>query len=430
MITWFITAGGVALLMAYASGRVGRMPLTTAVIYLGIGFLIGPNGFQLLNVDTRHHAHVIEAIAEIVIVISIFSSGLKLRLPVFDKRWLDPLRLAFISMAIGVGGGLAFGHYVFGLPVGAALLLGAILAPTDPVLASDVHVERPFEFNRLRFALTGEAGMNDGSALPLITLGLMLMGVAGPSPVWVWLLRDVLWGLAVAVSIGTALGHYGARYMLHLRLKHEEKLGTDNFLALGLMGLSFGLTEVVHGIGFVAVFAAGVAVRGIERRMNEKPPETIEVHVGDPAAEQEDATDSDKAPAFMLVRLQSFTENLERIGEALVVIMLGSLLRMPMLTGNALLFSAFLFFFIRPVSVFVGLAGSDMNWQERAAAGWFGIRGMASVYYLAYVYGKGVPQDIVQQLAGTALGVVTYSILLHGITVTPVMRWFEKRPRA
>ncbi len=196
------------------------------------------------------------------------------------------------------------------------------------------------------------------------------------------------------------------------------------------MALSFGLAEAAHAIGFVAVFAAGVAARGVERRTDREPPETIEVTVADTAAEQEVATDPDKAPVFMLLRLQSFTESLERIGEAVVVVLLGSLLRNNMLTGGALLFGPLLFFLIRPLSVFISSIGSEMNWTERSMAAWFGIRGMASVYYLAYVYANGAAEALVHQLASVAIGIVTYSILLHGITVTPIMRWFEKRSHA
>ena len=428
MITWFIVAGAVALLMTYVSGRVRRMPLSAAIIYLGIGYLLGPNVFGLLAVDPRTQSHIIEAVTEIVIVVSIFSSALKLRVPTLDWRWLGPLRLALVSMDIGVGGVTTVGHVVLGLPIGTALLLGAILAPTDPVLASDVQVERPFEFNRLRFALTGEAGMNDGAAFPLVSLSLALLSTDPISSFWwTWLFQNVIWGLLGAVAIGALLGHLGARYMLYLRLVHREKLGTDNLLALGLMSLSFGLAEAAHAIGFVAVFAAGVAARGIERQMEEHPPETIEVQVADPADEQEAATDPDKASVFMLLRLQSFTENLEQVGAAAVVILLGSLLRTSMFVGDALVSSLLLFFIIRPISVFASLVGSEMNWAERCLAAWFGIRGMASVYYLAYVYGEGAPEALVDQLAEVVLGVVTYSILLHGITVTPVMQRFEDR---
>jgi NhaP-type Na+/H+ or K+/H+ antiporter len=303
-----------------------------------------------------------------------------------------------------------------------------VLASTDPVLASDVQVDRPYEFSRLRFALTGEAGLNDGAAMPLVTLGLALTGVSPTvSNPWSWVLSHVIWGFLGAVGIGGVIGDLGGRYMLHLRLRHQEKLGTDNFLALGLIGLSYGLATVAHTLGFVAVFAAGVAVRRIERRMNEEPPETIEVKIGDPAEEQEVATDPDKAAAFMLLRLLSFTENLERIGEAVVVILLGSLLRNSMLTGGALILAPLLFFVVRPLSVFLSLIGSPMDQAERSMTAWFGIRGMASVYYLAYLHNAGAPDSMVREIAAIAVGVVAYSILLHGISVTPLMRWFEDR---
>jgi sodium/hydrogen antiporter len=132
----------------------------------------------------------------------------------------------------------------------------------------------------------------------------------------------------------------------------------------------------------------------------------------------------------MLLRMQSFTESLEQIGEAAVVILLGGLLRSSMLTGGALILAPLLFFLIRPASVFASMAGSGIDWAEQSMMAWFGIRGMASVYYLAYIYGKGAPDPLVHQLAEIALGVVAYSILLHGISVTPWMSWFEKRSKS
>ena len=413
--------------MAYAAGRVRRMPLTTAVVYLAFGYLLGPHGFGLLNIDTGTHSRTIESITQIVIAISLFSGALKLRVPVLDKAWLDPLRLALLSMVLATFAAAAFAHWSLGLNASAALLLAAILAPTDPVLASDVQVERPYHFSRLRFALTGEAGMNDGAAMPLVLLGLSLATSQGPPNLWTWILLHVVWGFSGAIAIGGIIGHLGGRYMLHLRLKHDEKLGTDSFLALGLIGLSYGLASAAHCIGFVAIFAAGVAVRRIERRMTDEPPETIVVRVTNPAADQEVATDPDKAATFMLLRLLSFTENLERIGEAIVVILLGSLLRTSMLTGGALVLAPLLFFVIRPLSVWAALVGAGMSRAEQALSAWFGIRGMASVYYLAYLHDHGAPDPLVHQISEVTIGVIAYSILLHGISVTPLMAWFEQR---
>jgi sodium/hydrogen antiporter len=427
MTKWMIIGGAISLVMAYASGRLRRAPLSTSIVYLAAGYVLGPNVLGILDIDPKANSQVILGITEIVIVISIFSGALKLRVPALDRRWLDPARLASLSMVLSAAAVGALAHAVVGASLGAAVLLGGTLAPTDPVLASDVQVEHPFDYEQLRFALTGEAGMNDGTAFPIVTLGLALIGAIPAMSVGHWFLQHVLWGVAGALAIGGVLGHYGGKFMLHLRLVHGERLGTDNFLALGLMGLSFGLAEQAGAIGFVAVFAAGVAVRGIERRSGDHPPKTLEFTLAETGADQEVANDPAKAPAFMLLRLQSFTESLERIGEAVVVVLLGSLLRNWMLTGDALIFAALLFFVVRPLSVFLGLMGSPMGWMDRAAAGWFGIRGMATIYYVTYIYAKGAPDSLVNQIAGIALGVVTYSIILHGVTVTPVMRMLAER---
>jgi NhaP-type Na+/H+ or K+/H+ antiporter len=427
---WFIVAGALAISLAFAAGQIRRAPLSTGIVYLGAGYLLGANVFGLIDLDPAAHWRIIEWITSIVIVVSIFSGALKMRVPLLDRRWLDPIRLAFLAMAVGTCGAVAVAYWILRLPIGASLILAAILAPTDPVLASDVQVERPFEFHRLRFALTGEAGMNDGAALPLVTLGLTLLGVAPSSTPARWVLLHVAWGVLGGIAIGGTLGYLAARYMLHLRLVHKEKTGTDNFLALGVMGLSYGLASVAHAIGFLAVFAAGVAVRGIEQRMDEQPPEVIELQINQPSGEQEAATDADKAAAFMLLRLQSYTENLERMGEAAVVVLVGSLLRRAMFGTQTLIFAALLLFVVRPFSVYTTTLGSRMGWAGRTMAAWFGIRGLASIYYLAYLRSQGAPAPLVHKLAEIAVGVVTCSIVLHGVSVTPLMRWFDNRRKA
>lgn len=423
---WYIVAGVIALIMTYAAGRLRRMPLSTSIIYLAVGYVLGPNVLGLLLIDPRTHSTAIQWISEVVIVISIFSSALKLRAPIFDRRWLDPLRLGTLSMIVSIAGVLTVGSIALGLSVGAALLLGGILAPTDPVLASDVQVERPFKFNRLRFALTGEAAMNDGAAFPVVLLGLGLIGVPSQSTGWEWFLKDALWGIFGGAGIGAALGYFGAKYMLHLRLAYKEKLGTDNFLALGLMALSYGVANLAHALGFVAVFAAGVAARAIERQMTQEPPEYLQFRAGEPTFAQQSALAPETAAVFMLGRMSSFTENLEQIGEAVVAIMLGGMLRNWMFLGDTLIVAPLLFFIIRPASVFLSMTGSRMNWVERGMAACFGIRGMASIFYVVYIFGKGAPAPLVRHLEGVALGVVAYSILLHGIAVTPLMNWFDR----
>ena len=424
---WFIVGGAVTMVLAFAAGLVRRAPLSTSIIYLGVGYLIGPRFFGLLDVDPRSHARGIEWLTAVVIVISIFSSALKLRIPVLDRRWFDPLRLAFPTMLLTIAGATAAAHFILHLPPETAFLLAAVLAPTDPVLASDVQVERTYEYHRMRFALTGEAGMNDGTALPMVTLALAFLGATPRVSAVHWIFLNLVWGVLGALLIGGLLGHLAGRYMLHLRLVHKEKAGGDRFLALGIMGLAYGLAEAAQAIGFVAVFAAGVAVRQIERRMQGKPPDVIELQVTGTAGEQEVAVDENKAPAFMLLRMRSFTENLERMGEAAVVVLLGSFLRGSMFGAATFIFAALLFFAIRPLSVIAGFAGAGMRRAETAMVSWFGIRGMASVYYLAYMRMHGASASLVQTLANIIVGVIVCSIVVHGASVTPFMRWFESR---
>ncbi|MGE5112708.1 MAG: cation:proton antiporter [Acidobacteriaceae bacterium] len=422
---WFVLAGAVALVLSFSIGLVRRSPLTTSILYLGVGYLVGPKVFGLLIPNPQLHSQAIEWLTAVVITTSIFSSALKLRVPVFDRRWIDPLRLVFVAMLLTIAGALAVGHYILGLAPVEAFVLATILSPTDPVLASDVQVEDTYTYHRLRFSLTGEAGVNDGIALPLMVLGLSLLGATPKLQVGNWILVHVIWGISGGLLIGGVLGYLGARYMLHLRVVHKDRTGGDRFLALGLAALSYGLAEKAHAIGFVAVFAAGVAVSEVELQMREEPPEFLELKVTGRTSEQEVAVDEEKGPAFMLLRMRSFTETLERLGQAVVVILLGSLIRSSMFTAGTLIFAALLFFAIRPLSVIAGFVGAGMPWPEKAMSAWFGIRGMASLYYLAYLKTRGVSGALVEQLADVVIAVIVCSIVLHGVSVTPLMRWFE-----
>lgn len=178
--------------MALLGTRIKRLPLTTSLIYLLVGIVLGPYVIGAIRVDPITHSAVLERVTEFAVIVSLFAAGLKLRTPLTNRRWLLPILLASVSMVLTVALIAAVGVLLLGLPIGAAVLLGAILAPTDPVLASDVQVTHPQDQDRLRFGLTGEAGLNDGTAFPFVMLGLGLMGLHDiGSAGWRWLAVDV-----------------------------------------------------------------------------------------------------------------------------------------------------------------------------------------------------------------------------------------------
>ena len=248
---WSAVAGLLLIVMALGDSLLARLPLSTSMLYLAFGVAVSPLWLDWTHIAMASHAKLVERIAEVVVLLSLFGSGLKMSLGLSDGRWLLPLRLALLSMLVTVALIAAAGMAWLGLSLGAAILLGGILAPTDPVLASDVQLAEPGDRDRLRFSLTGEAGLNDGTAFPVVLLGLGLLGLhdLGPS-LWRWFAVDVLWGVASGIGIGAALGTLVGRLVLYLRRTHKEAVGLDNFLALGLIGLSYGATSLLMGLRF------------------------------------------------------------------------------------------------------------------------------------------------------------------------------------
>ena len=262
---WYFLVGGLLVAMALSGSVLKRLPLTASMFYLAFGFALGPVGLGVLDISLLRRSAVVEHIAEAAVVISLFTTGLKLRVPLHERKWALPARLATVSMLITIGLVALMASYALGMSIGAAVLLGAILAPTDPVLASDVQVADPFDRDRLRFGLSGEAGLNDGAAFPFVMLGLGFLGfhdigVGG----WRWWTFDLLWAVAGGLGIGAILGTLVSRFVLYLRREHQEAVGLDEFLTLGLIALSYGAAVQLQTYGFLAVLAAGIAMRRIE----------------------------------------------------------------------------------------------------------------------------------------------------------------------
>ena len=356
-------------------------------------------------------------------LISLFSVGLRLGLPLSSPRWWLPIRLASASMVVTVALMAAVGTLALGLPLGAAVLLGAVLAPTDPVLASDVQVERTGDRDPVRFSLTGEGGLNDGSAFPFVLLGLGLLGLRELGSLgWRWMSVDVLWATAGGLLVGASLGVVVGRLVVYLRTRHREAVGLDEFLVLGLIGLAAGAAQLASAYGFLAVFAAGVAMQRVtERTPGGAAPEIRTAGLEDARAVEIAATHPEHAGAYMMRAVRGFNAQLERIGEVVVVLVVGAMLPHARLDAATGVFGVLLFLVIRPLSVWVGLLGAPVSRHQRVLMSWFGIRGVGSIYYLMYAVARGVPAPLARELIGITLTTVAVSIVVHGISVTPLM---------
>ena len=422
---WFIVAGTLLVAMALAGSMLKRLPLTSAMFYVAAGALLGPWGLGLLNIDVVADAVLVEWLTEIAVIVSLFGAGLKLRLPASDRRWRAPTLLATVAMLATVAGIAVFATLVLGLSLATAILLGAVLAPTDPVLASDVQVEHEHDAEPVRVSLTGEAGLNDGTAFPFVMLGLGLLGMHDLGAYgWRWVTIDLVWAVAGGLAVGTACGAAIGKLVLYLRRVHREAIGLDEFLALGLIALSYGIALLVSAYGFLAVFAAGLSVRRVEREHSEMAPASDVRDVGDSPEEQ--ASDPATAPAYMARAVLSFNEQLERLAEVIVVLVLGAMLAHIESPGPGLWLAACLFLVIRPLATTLTLWRSGLSATQRAFTAWFGVRGIGSMYYLAFALTHGAT-SAGRQLADVTLVVIAVSIVVHGVSVTPLTQRYSRR---
>jgi NhaP-type Na+/H+ or K+/H+ antiporter len=421
---WATLVGALLIVMALAGSALNRLPLSTAMLYLAVGVAVSPLWLGLARLQPAADAGHLARLAELALLVSLFTSGMKLGARPGDRQWLPPVRLATVSMLVTAVLITAIGTLLLGLPLGAAVLLGGVLAPTDPVLASEVQVAGAADRDQLRYALTGEGGLNDGTAFPVVMLGLGLMGLhdIGASG-GRWLLVDVLWTTAGGLLIGVLLGVAVGRLVLHLRSIHKEAVGLDNFLALGLIALACGLALFAGASAFLAVFAAGFALRQVERRATaaaarmQAPPK---------ATNEEHATHPRHAPAYMAHAVLGFNEQIERIGEVAAVIALGLLLWAVKWDGAAWWFVPLVLLVVRPVAVAAGLIGTRPSVAQRGLIAWFGIRGIGSLYYLLYALSHGVGGALGDTLTALTLSVVVASIVVHGISVTPLMALYQR----
>ena len=423
---WFMLVGALLLVMGLTASILKRSPITSSIIYLAVGLLVGPTALNLFHFNPLKESALLEKLTEVAVLISLFSAGVKMPVPFNFTRWRKPILLATVSMVITVVMVAEFAYYVLGMPLGAGVLLGAIVAPTDPVLATDVQVRHPGDHDELRFTLTCEAGMNDGSAFPFVMLGMGMLGLHDLGDFGInWVLVDVLWATVAGITIGVVAGAALARIGWKLRNKPHEHQLMDDFLGLGLIGVVYGLAVMIHAWGFLAVFFAAVALRQTELKLAKAARDAFDGGITQKTVRAEaNATPDPEPPQTVSEGSLVFKEHLERLSEVVMVLLIGGTLFLNSWSWQAVGLALFLFVVARPASVLVGLLGTHTTRRIYGLTGWFGVRGIGSLYYLMYAIQNGLPEPLALQLIQLTLIVVTLSILLHGTSVKPLMGLF------
>lgn len=425
---WSLFAGVLLLLLLLLGTLLGRLSLSSAMVYLVIGWLLGPDAMNLLTPDPIKYAGQLEVVSEIALLISLFAVGLQLGVPLRDRRWRLPLRLAFVSMTAMVLMIALVGVLLLRLPLGAAVLLGGILAPTDPVLASGVHAESGKNPDRLGFSLAGEGALNDGAAFPFVMLGLGLLSMHDLGPGWArWWSLNLLWATVAGTAIGGGLGMLVGRLVIYLRVHREEALGLDVFLGLGMIATSYGLAQLMDASGFLAVFASGLALQ----RVREQPKSNIlPMGLADSVSGHSYevlAIHSHHASATMRNSVQLFNGQLEKLAELAVVLLVGAMLAYAKAPIAVWWFVPLVLLVLRPLSTLPATLGQQLNRPQTVMIGWFGIRGIGSIYYLNFALHHGVDPQVAAVLLSLTMWTVATSIVAHGATVRPLMHYYRRR---
>ncbi|GAA4325733.1 cation:proton antiporter [Flaviaesturariibacter amylovorans] len=392
-----IVVGLAALGMAWMPAFTKATKISYSILYVALGALIYStlSGFLPLPDPIAYNKATLR-LTEIVVIISLMGSGLKIDRPFSFRNWKVPLRLVSITMLLSIAAVAAVGYYWLGFSPAAALLLGAVLAPTDPVLAADVQVGAPGEGDHThsKVALTAEAGMNDGTAFPFTWLAVLMATGGLEEKGWTgWLQYELLYKLAAGVLLGWLLGRILGWLFFRLPEMVDGAKVRDGFVALCCTLLVYGITEAAHGYGFIAVFVTAVTLRGVERHHK------------------------------MHKTLHAFTDQIERLLVCIVLLLFGGSLVAGLLedltwplAGAAISFVLVL----RPVIGALSLWGTGMHWKEKLTIGFFGIKGIGSFYYLAFAVMEATFAERGQLWAVTGFTVLL-SIIVHGLTATSVM---------
>lgn len=378
------------LCTSFLTRLLSKTPISIAMVFIVMGIILPWIFPGLILVDPIKNSVLVERTTEMAVIISLMGVGLKIDRPFGWRTWQSTWRLLAITMPLCIAGMAFGGVWLAGLPLAAAVLLGAVIAPTDPVLATDVQVGGPMTGyeQEEKFALTSEAGLNDGLSFPFVNLAVVLATVGLTTGGLVgWFTIDVVWKILAGLVVGATLGHIIA--VLVSRIGKENPL-SDGFVAIALTLFTYGATELVSGYGFIGVFVAAIMFRRYEREHK--------YHTA----------------------LHRFSEQIEQLFMSVMLILMGIAIGQGLfdvLTWPAVLLSVLFIILIRPAAGMLGLIGTKSTLAAKLKISWFGIRGVGTFYYLAYGLNHANFEEPKARIIWAVAGlVVLISVFVHGAT--------------
>lgn len=408
----FLLVCGIAFLLGALFPIVfKRTPISLPMLQVSFGLLIGYCWSTLSFLDPLHHGLIIEKLTEIVVLVSLVGAGIKIDTELSWKLWQPTARLLLITMPIGIFAMAILGYYAFGLSVGAAILLGAVLAPTDPVLASSIQVGPPNTGGEdtSRFTLTSEAGLNDGLAFPFVYLAITIAEATSAghrftgAMLWSWFTSDVLWKIGAGLIVGVLVGKIMAK--LVLSKNNQETAISQEYVVIALTLIAYGFAELVHSYGFIAVFIAAFVFRRSEHQHSYHQ------------------------------KLHDFAEQSEGLLMSLVLVAFGMLIGQGLQSGIELTWRVYLVSFaflllIRPLGGLLALSGLQLPYTEKYAISALGIRGIGTLYYLSYALNQGffIEQDALKLWIVCSIVILT-SVFIHGLSAPRLLKIIPNKPR-
>ncbi|TKC02623.1 cation:proton antiporter [Pedobacter cryotolerans] len=406
-ISIILLIGLSTLLMVFMPAVSKKIGISYSIIYVIIGVVLYaifgsalPSPLPSSNPELTLH------LTELIVIISLMGTGIKIDRDFSFKKWNTPLRLISFAMLLCIAACFLLGLGFLSLTLPSAILLGAVLAPTDPVLASDVQVGPPNDQTKseTKFSLTSEAGLNDGMAFPFVWLAITFSLIAQQKEASIlnWIGYHLIYKIITGGLIGYLAGKAVGFLIFKLSKKYKVLKPTQGFLAISLTLCVYAITEIAHGYGFIAVFVSALVLRH-----------------------------SEKEHDFHL-ELHDFTEQIERLLLAVLLLFFGGAIVSGILEVLDIKMVIFCFVFvliIRPLSAYISLLGRKISFKDKIAIGFFGIRGMGSIFYLSFAL---VTTTFTQEKELWAIVAFTIliSIFIHGATADRILKYLKVETRS